>query len=393
MESRVTLGLPIKLRVPNEDQRPKVSQLAGFREMNPKEATKDGHTEPQMLRKRPSSMHEEVDPDNCRIGVMCVTGAGTSTFVPKYAGRGDGNNIDQYPPPINPDWAYLVKYGVKPSNSGGMSRARETIGRVAAGAVVEKYLKIVRGGLYPYPPAGPSRETLSSGDSTRIPSHPEQMQAMHEEVYSSAGNQQPIVGIDMEYTGKAELKMGPAPNSRFISTFEGWMEKLIQGNQIPEEYVKRFSENVRGLLQEGSKHQPKEPPVTVCGDIHGQFHDLMELFEVGGRKFDAQLGQRELKHLYGDNGRAQREPFEIFDRSIDCVLDGDETSSFPDTGARANFISKSYVDRHKIKYDMAPKQVFKNGIGAKIKTLGTVMLPLSFKGESDSHLLLSSEER
>ncbi|RIA83867.1 chorismate synthase [Glomus cerebriforme] len=57
----------------------------------------------------------------------------------------DYSETDLYPRPSHADWTYLQKYGVKASSGGGRASARETIGRVAAGAIAEKYLKLVHG--------------------------------------------------------------------------------------------------------------------------------------------------------------------------------------------------------------------------------------------------------
>merc|ERR1711939_280142 len=78
----------------------------------------------------------------------------------------------------------------------------------------------------------------------------------------------------------------PAPSAPLepttTSTLDGWIEGLMSCKQLSEQDVQRLCDKAREILQEESNVQPVKCPVTVCGDIHGQFHDLMELFRIGG---------------------------------------------------------------------------------------------------------------
>jgi chorismate synthase len=53
----------------------------------------------------------------------------------------DYGEMSQVPRPSHADFTYQVKYGTRASSGGGRSSARETIGRVAAGAIAEKILR------------------------------------------------------------------------------------------------------------------------------------------------------------------------------------------------------------------------------------------------------------
>lgn len=59
--------------------------------------------------------------------------------------------------------------------------------------------------------------------------------------------------------------------------------KIVQDCQyLPEPELKKLCELVKDHLIEESNVQPVSSPVTICGDIHGQFYDLKELFRTGG---------------------------------------------------------------------------------------------------------------
>lgn len=61
-----------------------------------------------------------------------------------------------------------------------------------------------------------------------------------------------------------------------------WLEQISKCQFLSEPDIKKLCDKVKELLIEESNIQPVAAPVTVCGDIHGQFYDLMELFRVGG---------------------------------------------------------------------------------------------------------------
>merc|ERR1712194_803423 len=61
------------------------------------------------------------------------------------------------------------------------------------------------------------------------------------------------------------------------------IESLKSCQIIPEEDVKNLCNKAKEILMEEQNVHHVPIPATVVGDIHGQFYDLLELFDVGGQ--------------------------------------------------------------------------------------------------------------
>eukprot|EP01116_Phalansterium_solitarium_P005489 TRINITY_DN1716_c1_g1_i5.p2 TRINITY_DN1716_c1_g1~~TRINITY_DN1716_c1_g1_i5.p2 ORF type:complete len:372 (-),score=120.11 TRINITY_DN1716_c1_g1_i5:204-1319(-) len=114
----------------------------------PRMRLSDSDIQKQLDRRRPgqsalTTARDEKDKVYIQSGVEHGVTLGTpiSLFVANEDQRpGDYGEMAAVPRPSHADFTYQQKYGVRASSGGGRSSARETIGRVAAGAVAEKWL-------------------------------------------------------------------------------------------------------------------------------------------------------------------------------------------------------------------------------------------------------------
>ncbi len=105
--------------------------------------------QPQLDRRRPGQSAVATDRNEAdRVTIQSGTefgktlGTPISLFVPnKDQKPGDYSEMAKIPRPSHADYTYQMKYGIRASSGGGRSSARETIGRVCAGAIAEKFLK------------------------------------------------------------------------------------------------------------------------------------------------------------------------------------------------------------------------------------------------------------
>ncbi|KRX02654.1 hypothetical protein PPERSA_11994 [Pseudocohnilembus persalinus] len=76
--------------------------------------------------------------------------------------------------------------------------------------------------------------------------------------------------------------------SKQIRELDNIITSIKQGKKIRESEVKQLCEKAKEIFVNEKNIIKLNSPITICGDIHGQFYDLLELFKIGGELPDVQ---------------------------------------------------------------------------------------------------------
>jgi serine/threonine-protein phosphatase 2A catalytic subunit len=68
-------------------------------------------------------------------------------------------------------------------------------------------------------------------------------------------------------------------NERF--DLDKQIAQLLEEKMLGEQEIKFLCEKAKEIFTREDNVQLIRAPVTICGDVHGQFQDLIELFNIG----------------------------------------------------------------------------------------------------------------
>ena len=72
------------------------------------------------------------------------------------------------------------------------------------------------------------------------------------------------------------------PNPPASVDLDECIERLYKKELLAESVIEAICAKTKELLMRESNVVHVQAPVTVVGDIHGQFFDLIEIFKIGG---------------------------------------------------------------------------------------------------------------
>ncbi|XP_009884108.1 PREDICTED: serine/threonine-protein phosphatase 2A catalytic subunit beta isoform [Charadrius vociferus] len=155
--------------------------------------------------------------------------------------------------------AFSVKFGGR----GALTKGREAFCTDAA--------KVTRRGA----PEEMAKPTVA-GSSRRV----QMMDLTQQEAAAVIGFRQGCKGKRSQKTAKLFLGGVVWASLFFLSLFFGCVRRVSVSS------LRALCSEAKEILTKESNVQEVRCPVTVCGDVHGQFHDLMELFRIGGKSPD-----------------------------------------------------------------------------------------------------------